>query len=141
MSTSLGNAYLESVIKRLTTYKMLGEGTFMQLEEKDFYYAPNEASNSIAIIIRHLSGNMISRWTNFLTEDGEKPGRNRETEFGLQGEHYTRDQLIEQWNKGWDCLLDTLRTMRLTGPHRTIAKAVYRGRSKAAALVAQQTRP
>jgi len=119
-TSSLGEAYLDSVIKRLTTYKMLGEGTFMQLEEKDFHYAPNEASNSIAIIIRHLSGNMISRWTNFLTEDGEKPDRNRETEFSLQGEHPTRDQLIEQWNKGWDCLLSTLRSLTADDLLRTI---------------------
>ena len=119
-TSSLGEAYLDSVIKRLTTYKMLGEGTFMQLEEKDFYYTPNEASNSIAIIIRHLSGNMISRWTNFLTEDGEKPGRNRETEFNLPEQHSTRDQLIEQWIAGWNRLLSTLRSLTADDLLRTI---------------------
>ena len=120
MSASLGDVYLESVIKRLTTYKQLGEGTFMQLEEKDLYYAPNESSNSIAIIIQHLSGNMISRWTNFLTEDGEKPGRNRETEFSLPGQRYSREQVIGQWEKGWSCLLDTLRSLKADDLLRTI---------------------
>ena len=78
---SLGAIYLDSAIKRLLTYKTLGERTFSQLEEMDFHYAPNEESNSISIIIRHLHGNMLSRWTNFLTENGEKPSRNRDTEF------------------------------------------------------------
>lgn len=120
MSNSLGNIYLESAIKRLTTYKILGDHTFRQLEEQDFYYTPNEASNSIAIIIQHLSGNMISRWTNFLTEDGEKPGRNRETEFSLQGQHYSKEQLLQQWEKGWSCLLDTLRSLTAEDLLRTI---------------------
>jgi hypothetical protein len=119
MSTSLGSAYLESTIKRVTSYKLLGDFTFRQLEEKDFYYSPNEESNSIAVIIQHMSGNMISRWTNFLTEDGEKPGRNRETEFSVQG-HPTRDQLIEQWEKGWDCFLTTLRSLTEDDLMRTI---------------------
>ncbi|HEY8972035.1 MAG TPA: DUF1572 family protein, partial [Puia sp.] len=100
-------------------YKLLGDYTFRQLEEKDFYFAPNDESNSIAVIIKHLSGNMISRWTNFLTEDGEKPGRNRETEFTLQ-EHYSRQQLIEQWEKGWACFLDTLRGLTEDDLLRTI---------------------
>src|SRR5215470_10056214 len=118
MSTSLGSAYLESAIKRLTTYKMLGEGTFMQLEEKDFYYTPDEGSNSIAIIIHHLSGNMKSRWTNFLTEDGEKPGRNRDEEFSPPT--CSREQLIAQWESGWRCLIDTLRSLKDEDLLRTI---------------------
>src|SRR6185437_10515811 len=74
---TIGATYLDSAIKRLLTYKTLGDMTFAQLEEKDFYYVPSEQSNSIAVIIQHMHGNMISRWTNFLTEDGEKPGRIR----------------------------------------------------------------
>jgi len=63
---SLGNTYLQSVISRLIGYRELAEKTFTQLEEKDFHFQPNETSNSIAIIIQHMSGNMLSRWTNFL---------------------------------------------------------------------------
>ena len=73
---SLGAIYLDSAISRLLTYKTLGDSTFAQLEEQDFHYTPNDESNSISVIIRHLHGNMLSRWTNFLTEDGEKPDRN-----------------------------------------------------------------
>jgi hypothetical protein len=120
MNNSLGDVYLASAIKRLMSYKMLGDHTFRQLKEKDFYYAPNDASNSIAIIIRHLSGNMISRWTNFLTEDGEKPWRNRETEFSLQGQHDSKEHLLEQWEKGWSCLFDTLRSLKAEDLLRTI---------------------
>lgn len=106
---SLAKTYLESAIKRLATYKMLGEKTFEQLEEKDFHYQPNNTSNSIALIIQHMSGNMLSRWTNFLTEDGEKPWRNRDTEF--EPGQYTAAQLKELWQKGWNCLLGTLQSL------------------------------
>jgi len=115
---SLGQVYLESAIKRLLTYKTLGEGTFAQLEEKDFHFVPggmpdpnpNEGSNSIAVIIRHLHGNMISRWTNFLTEDGEKEGRNRDEEFSPPPGG--KEALLDLWEKGWSCLLDTLRSLK-----------------------------
>src|SRR5882757_7623546 len=101
---SLGSIYLQSVINRLTGYRELAEKTFMQLEEKDFHYQPNEASNSIAVIIQHMSGNMLSRWTNFLTEDGEKEWRNRDTEFETHA--YTKEELLHSWQKGWQCVLD-----------------------------------
>ncbi|HJW17166.1 MAG TPA: DUF1572 family protein [Flavisolibacter sp.] len=80
----VGTAYLESVIKRFKEYKTLGEKTFAQLSEEDFLFQPNAVSNSIAIIIQHLHGNMLSRWTNFLTEDGEKESRQRDEEFEIQ---------------------------------------------------------
>ncbi|HEY6901768.1 MAG TPA: DUF1572 family protein [Puia sp.] len=110
MSATLGQVYLESVIKRQMSYKILGDMTFSQLEDKDFHYKPNPESNSIAVIINHLSGNMLSRWTNFLTEDGEKPGRNRDEEFAEPS--LTKEQLLERWEKGWACLLDTLGSLR-----------------------------
>jgi hypothetical protein len=107
---SLGAIYLDSAISRLLTYKTLGEKTFAQLEEKDFHYAPNNESNSISVIIMHLHGNMLSRWTNFLTEDGEKPGRNREAEFDPPP--LGKDALIALWDEGWTCLLSALRALR-----------------------------
>lgn len=106
---SLGAIYLDSAIKRLLTYKTLGEKTFAQLEENDFHYAPNPESNSISIIVRHLHGNMISRWTNFLTEDGEKPDRDRDTEFTPPP--LKKEAIIGLWEEGWKCLLDTLRSL------------------------------
>ena len=109
MPKSLGNEYLSSTIKRLRYYKSLGERTFEQLEEKDFGYQPNTASNSIAIIIRHLHGNMLSRWTNFLTEDGEKEWRKRDEEFGAAP--HSRAQLMNLWEQGWACFLGALESL------------------------------
>jgi hypothetical protein len=104
--SSLANDYLETTIRRLKYYKDLGDKTFAQLEETDFHYRPNEESNSIAIIIQHMAGNMLSRWTNFLTEDGEKEWRNRDAEFETRP--YSKQQLLEIWEKGWDCFLGAI---------------------------------
>ncbi|MBS1748510.1 MAG: DUF1572 family protein [Bacteroidetes bacterium] len=103
---SLGKIFLASVISRVIYYKELAEKTFSQLEDQDFHYQPNNQSNSIAIIIQHMSGNMQSRWTNFLTEDGEKSWRNRDREFNNR--KLTRLQLMEIWEKGWKCFIDAL---------------------------------
>lgn len=106
---SLSNLFLQSAIKRLTYYKELGDKTFAQLTDNDFHYQPNEASNSIAIIMQHMAGNMLSRWTNFLTTDGEKDGRNRDREFEEQ--HLNKEQLIASWEKGWDCCLGAISSL------------------------------
>ncbi|HEY2720798.1 MAG TPA: DUF1572 family protein [Chitinophagaceae bacterium] len=103
---TIGTSYLVTVIKRLKYYKELGEKTFAQLEDNDFHWQPSSESNSIAVIIQHVAGNMISRWTNFLAEDGEKDWRNRDGEFEIHAQ--SKQELIEVWNKGWDCFLSTL---------------------------------
>ncbi|AEV96802.1 hypothetical protein A4D02_29610 [Niastella koreensis] len=109
MAGTLGTEYLQTAIRRLRYYKLLGEKTFEQLTDADFHYASNEASNSIAVIIQHVSGNMLSRWTNFLTEDGEKAWRNRDEEFEVH--KYTKQQLLELWEKGWQCFLNALTSL------------------------------
>jgi hypothetical protein len=116
--SSLGTVYLESAINRFLTYKVLGDMTFAQLEEKDFYYSPGESSNSIAVIIQHMHGNMVSRWTNFLTEDGEKPWRNRDEEFSPPG--CSRAELLTLWEEGWRCLIEALRSLKDEDLGRTI---------------------
>ncbi|MEK4715711.1 DUF1572 family protein [Sporosarcina sp. FSL K6-5500] len=78
---SIGTEYLRVVRERFIGLKGQGEKTFDQLNEDDFHWTSNDDSNSIAILILHLSGNMVSRWTDFLTTDGEKPDRNRDGEF------------------------------------------------------------
>ena len=103
---SIGDAYLQTSRRWFTYYKTLAERSFNQLEDKDFYYVPNEESNSIAVIIQHMSGNMISRWTNFLSEDGEKTWRKRDEEF--EPGNLSKKQLLELWDKGWDCFFDAL---------------------------------
>src|SRR5215203_436363 len=106
MNMDIGTIFLDSAIKRLSNYKLLGEQTFEQLTGEQMLVQPNEASNSIATIIQHLHGNMVSRWTNFLTEDGEKPWRNRDEEFELQ--KLSKEQLMDLWNKGWNVVLRTI---------------------------------
>ncbi|HMK19181.1 MAG TPA: DUF1572 family protein [Chitinophagaceae bacterium] len=106
---SLGKEYLSTVIKRLKYYKDLGEKTFEQLEEKELHYLPTSESNSIAVIVQHLAGNMISRFTNFLTEDGEKEWRQRDDEFEIH--NYTKQQVTDLWNKGWQCCFDALESI------------------------------
>lgn len=105
----LGQEFLKTAIKRLTYYRELAEKTFDQLNENDFHFQPNDYSNSIAVIIQHMSGNMLSRWTNFLTEDGEKTWRNRDTEF--ESQHQDKAILIGLWNNGWDCVLHAWRSL------------------------------
>lgn len=93
-------------IRLFEYYKFLGEKTFDQLEDEDLFYLYNEESNSRAMMVKHLYGNMLSRWTDFLTTDGEKEWRNRDAEF--EDDIRTRAQMMELWHKGWKCLLDTL---------------------------------
>ncbi|MBN8860722.1 MAG: DUF1572 family protein [Sphingobacteriales bacterium] len=107
---SLGNIFLASAISRVKYYKILAEKTFGQLEDRDFHYQPDPQSNSIAIIIQHMSGNMLSRWTGFLTEDGEKNWRNRDKEFNSR--EFSRAQLMEIWEKGWNCFIDALQSLK-----------------------------
>lgn len=102
--------FLKDSIKRFKYYKELGDNTFAQLEDKDFFYQPNEESNTIAVIIQHMYGNMLSRWTNFLSEDGEKEWRKRDAEF--ENTSMSREDLISFWNTGWDCLLKTLESLQ-----------------------------
>ena len=104
---TLGISFLHSAIKRLKYYKELGDKTFEQLTENDFNFKPNEESNSIAIIIQHMAGNMLSRWTDFLTTDGEKEWRNRDIEF--EKRDLSREQLISFWEEGWSCCLHALK--------------------------------
>ncbi|MBB5638490.1 hypothetical protein HDF26_001105 [Pedobacter cryoconitis] len=100
---------IKGVIKQFEYYRMLGEKTFNQLKEEDLFWRYNEDSNSIAIIVNHLYGNMLSRWTDFLNTDGEKSWRNRDQEFD---EAITdKETLLLKWNEGWDCLLGALNAL------------------------------
>ncbi|MGN6618387.1 MAG: DUF1572 family protein [Ilyomonas sp.] len=110
--------FLQDVIKRFNNYKQLGDKTFEQLKEEDFFFLPSPDSNSIAIIIQHMYGNMLSRWTNFLTEDGEKDWRKRDAEF--EPADATKDDLFSFWNEGWKCLLQTLQSLKEDDLMKTI---------------------
>ena len=116
--SSAGTIFLQSAVKRLEYYKELGNKTLAALNDADFHYQPNEESNSIAVIIRHISGNMISRWTDFLTSDGEKEWRNRDQEFEIT--HLTKKQLVNMWEKGWSVCLGTINALTADDLLKTI---------------------
>jgi uncharacterized damage-inducible protein DinB len=103
---TIGDAFFKSAIARFTEYKALGDKTFLQLSEQQLHVQPNNESNSIALIIQHLHGNMQSRWTAFLTEDGEKPWRNRDAEFEIKTQ--SKEELLRLWEEGWAVLLHAL---------------------------------
>jgi Protein of unknown function (DUF1572) len=116
--SSLGKEFLATAIRRLKYYKDLGDKTFEQLNDWDFHYQPNEESNSIAIIIQHMAGNMLSRWTDFLTEDGEKDWRQRDDEFTVHD--YRKHQLLELWEKGWACVFTAMEGLKKKDLKKTI---------------------
>lgn len=103
----INDNYLKSMNRQFLYYKSLGEKAIAQIEdEKKLFWQYNDDSNSIATIVKHLSGNMISRWTDFFTSDGEKEWRNRDGEF--ENDLKTKAEVLEVWNKGWDRLFKTL---------------------------------
>jgi hypothetical protein len=102
-------AFLENCIKRFKEYKTLGDKTFLLLSDEEMHANPQEA-NSIAIIIQHMHGNMLSRWTSFLTEDGEKDWRQRDNEFEIHS--FSKEELLALWEKGWEVCLQALSALK-----------------------------
>ncbi|GAB1309713.1 DUF1572 domain-containing protein [Urechidicola sp. KH5] len=98
--------YLKSINRQFHYYKNLGDATFEQLSEQELLYSPSEDVNSISIIVKHIVGNQLSRWTNFLTEDGEKEWRHRDTEF--EGAFTSKEAMLQAWENGWNCLFNAL---------------------------------
>jgi len=131
---SLAQHFLANALKTFRDYKSLAERAFGQVSDEDFFATIDPESNSIAINIKHMAGNMISRWTDFLTADGEKPERNRDIEFViLPGT--TKDEMIAYWEKGWRCVFgaieplgpdDLLRTVLIRGEKHTVVQAINR---------------
>ena len=127
------NSYIESIIKQFDYYKMLGDKTFEQIETKDIQWKYNNDSNSMSIIVKHLVGNMLSRWTNFLSEDGEKEWRHRDSEFEFA--YFTKEDMIDAWEKGWDCLFNAVKPLQeddlgrivyIRNQGHTVAEAINR---------------
>ena len=98
--------YVNSAKKQFLYYKMLGEKAIERLSTEQLFMNCGDNNNSIAVIVRHLSGNMLSRWTDFLTTDGEKLTRNRDNEF--ENDVVNREDLLIIWHKGWNCFFATL---------------------------------
>src|SRR5947208_12788937 len=134
MEDSIRKEYLSNVIQDFKNLKKFTEKALAQLKPNDYHWQPDEESNSIAIIIKHLSGNMISRWTDFLTTDGEKPERNRDIEFVMLPD-MTKDDMLAYWERGWQCVFeavgplkpdDLMRTIRVRGQDHTVVQAINR---------------
>jgi len=106
------NSFLDSSTKLFKYYKSLGDKSFDQVSDEQLFSSKNENSNSISIIVKHLHGNMMSRWTNFLTEDGEKKWRDRDGEF--QDTIKTRKELLQKWEEGWATLFHAIEPLQAT---------------------------
>lgn len=115
---SIGQIYLNSVIKRLDSYRLMGTTTLLRLDTEQLHWEPQGAPNSIAIIIQHLHGNLLSRWTDFLTTDGEKPSRERDKEF--EAHAATSEQLMAQWNEAWECMLQAITALTPEDLEKTV---------------------
>lgn len=102
----MNHSFLDSAKKQFRYYKTLGEKAMAQLEPEQLFVAVNDDTNSIAVIVKHVAGNMLSRWTDFLTSDGEKDWRDRDAEFENTLE--TKEDVLALWEKGWQCLFAAL---------------------------------
>ena len=102
--------YLQNLLKQFQYYKILGEKTFDQLDEAALFIRPKPDSNSIAIIVKHLWGNMMSRWTDFITSDGEKEWRKRDEEFRV--DFSSKAVMIQKWEEGWNCLFSAIESAK-----------------------------
>ncbi|HMO41357.1 MAG TPA: DUF1572 family protein [Saprospiraceae bacterium] len=111
--------YLPGIIKQFQYYKNLADKAMAQVADEQFHWQPDEASNSIATIVKHMAGNMRSRWTDFLRTDGEKPWRNREAEFTAEPTT-DRAAILQDWEQGWECLFDALSPLTDTDLKRII---------------------
>lgn len=134
MTTDPAAHYLEEARRQLRGHKRMGEGAMIQLRDEDFFVTLDSDANSIAVLVKHLAGNMRSRFTDFLTSDGEKPDRFRDREFEITPAT-TRAEVIEWWESGWACVFsaidplnpeDVMRTVTIRGEPHTVLQAVNR---------------
>lgn len=126
-------------------HKNMADKALAQLSDKEFFQRPSAEVNPVALIVKHLAGNLVSRWTDFLTTDGDKPTRDRDREFILD-ERDTREALLTAWDKGWNAWLDTLAGLKeadldkmitIRGEPHTVRQAILRGLTHAAYHIGQ----
>jgi Protein of unknown function (DUF1572) len=131
---ALGQHYLADALRTFRDYKKLAERAIAQVSDEDFFRTIDEASNSIAVNVKHIAGNMLSRWSDFLTTDGEKPNRERDMEFVMLPET-TKEEMLAYWESGWRCVFDAveplepedlMRTIRIRGQDHTVVQALNR---------------
>jgi len=118
MSKEIIENYQSDAIQSFRNYKRLAERAIEQVSDEEFFKAIDAEANSIAVVVKHIAGNLISRWSDFLTTDGEKPERNRDAEFEITAE--TRPALMESWERGWQTLFDNIESLTVDDFSRTI---------------------
>jgi hypothetical protein len=132
--TDLGREFLQDAIGEFRKYKGFADKAIAQVSDADFFHKIDPESNSIAIVMKHISGNLRSRWTDFLTTDGEKPDRNRDAEFEREGED-SRESIVARWEAGWRTLFaavepltgdDLKRTVTIRGEPHSVVQAINR---------------
>ena len=145
MTTDSATHYLDEARRQMCGHKRMGEGAMSQLRDDDFFLTLDPESNSVAILVKHLAGNMRSRFTDFLASDGEKPDRFRDREFEVTGET-TRADVMHWWEEGWTCVLgaidglkpeDVMRTVTIRGEPHTVLQAINRQIAHYAAHIGQ----
>ena len=133
MALQFTTSYLEDSLAVLRQYKNLAERAMAQVQDEHLTATLDPEVNSIAITVKHMAGNMRSRWTNFLETDGEKPDRNRDSEF--EGPPQTRAALMQVWQEGWDCVFaaleplteaDLTRIVKIRGEPHSVMQAINR---------------
>jgi len=145
MALDLATHYLDEARRQMRGYKRMGEGAMSQLRDEDFFVTLDAESNSVAILVKHLAGNMRSRFTYFLTSDGEKPDRFRDREFEVTAAT-TRADVMRWWDEGWACVFtalealkpeDVTRTVTIRGEPHTVLQAINRQIAHYAAHIGQ----
>ena len=121
----MNESYIDLVVREFRRLQKLADGAISQMAPDDFFASPHTSDNSAAVIVKHVAGNMVSRWTDFLTSDGEKPSRDRDSEFEIRSSD-TREHLIESWNEGWRSLFGALSALRSEDLDRVV---IIRGES------------
>jgi len=133
-SEAIVQNYFEDALSTFEKAKKLADKAIAQLKDEEFFITLDEESNSVAVIMKHIAGNMFSRWTDFLTSDGEKPNRNRDMEFVIE-QWTTKDDVIDYWERGWKCVFEALQPLRpedfektitIRGEKHTIVEAINR---------------
>lgn len=118
MSEEIVKNYHNDAIESFRNYKKLAEKAMDQISDEEFFATIDAEANSVAIIVKHIAGNLVSRWTDFLTSDGEKPTRDRDAEFQIRDD--TREALMEFWERGWKILFDNVQPLTLEGFSRKV---------------------
>jgi hypothetical protein len=145
MAGDLAAHYIDEARRQMRGHRRMGEAAMSQLRDEDFFVTLDPESNSVAILVKHLAGNMRSRFTDFLTSDGEKPDRFRDREFEVTGAT-TRADVMKSWEEGWSCVLgaidelkpeDVMRTVTIRGEPHTVLQAINRQIAHYAAHIGQ----